>query len=223
MRHLLDGDFCSPAHRKKYHERLRRSLQQLPSVTAPPAPIAGFHLEMPAVESHGSTGPCSLGFQFNHFTQSPPKYSLQLTPLFGQTFFGPTVASAAAPPLACHRGVTLLEPALPQPNLSPLVRILALAGGSAIDSGDRLMPIGAVHTDAGAPAFPLCSPPVALVARAAQLASPKITLGTLNTWTGDHVADLRHVPLASWTRANLEPLWHAGRVAGDANAFSPAV
>src|SRR5215471_9166958 len=107
VRHLLDGDFCSPVHRKKYHERLRRSLEQLPQVMGPPAPIAGFHFEMPLADSHGTAGPCSLGFQPNHFVLLPPKYSLELSPLFGQTFFGPTADSAAAPPLACHRGVTM--------------------------------------------------------------------------------------------------------------------
>src|SRR5215471_3329122 len=147
VRHLLDGDFCSPVHRKKYHERLRRSLEQLPQVTGPPAPIGGFHFEMPPLDSHGTTGLRSLGFQNGHFHTFPPKYSVGLSPLFGQTFFGPATASAAAPPVACHRIVTMLEPLLPPPDVTPLARSFVLAAGNSVSGSDQWMPIGSAQTD----------------------------------------------------------------------------
>ena len=232
VRHLLDGDFCSPVHRKKYHERLRRSLEQLPERQGPPAPPAGFRFEMPPMDSHGTGRQRSLGFLSSRFGAFPPFYALELTPLFGQAFFGPTAVTAAKPKAGVH-SPTMLEPLTRGPNVTPLGRCWTLAGDATMAGRDRLLPVGAVHVDAGPPALPLCSPPVALVARAMQVVGPKLTLGglfgdgltgdTLSPFPNAHLGDLRHVPLASWTRANLEPILMAGRPAGAAEALPRAV
>src|SRR5689334_14990577 len=91
VRHLLDGDFCSPAHRKKYHERLRRSLENLPREEGPPGPIAGFQCEIPLADSCGLTAARYAGFQSSSPGGCGPKYSLGLAPIFGQTFLGPNL------------------------------------------------------------------------------------------------------------------------------------
>lgn len=46
FRSLVDRDFCSASHRRKYHEQIRRNLVEPPA--GPPAGIAAFHFELPA-------------------------------------------------------------------------------------------------------------------------------------------------------------------------------
>ena len=216
VRHLLDGDFCSPAHRKKYHDRLRRSLESLPSEEGPPGPVAGFQFEMPPMDSSGLHELRYAGFQSTRPGMYPPKYVVTAAPLFGQTFFGPTLATAAAPPTA--HAPAMLEPLACPPALGVLSRGWTLAAG-AVGSAHQPMMLGAVQLKPGAPPIPIYAPPAVLDRAAQALHCPKLALGVLFTdgRGGDALgpvsqataADLRRTPLASWTRTVLEAVGSA--------------
>ena len=231
VRHLLDGDFCSPVHRKKYHERLRRSLEQLPHREGPPAPTAGFCFKMPPMGSHGTGRQRSLGFLASRFGPFPPLNAQGLTPLFGQRFYGPRAATAAVPEPGVHLP-TMLEPLPGGLSVMPVGRSWTLATGTNLAIPDRLLPIGKVRVAPGPPALPLCSPPMTMASRRTQLVCPKLPPGVLfgDGCSGDtltlvsktYPGDLRDVPLASWTRANLKPILRTARAAGAAGVLPRA-
>ena len=195
VRHLLDGDFCSPAHRKKYHERLRRSLESLPGHEGPPGPVAGFRFEMPAADSSGLQALRYAGFQSTRPGPYGPRYSLELAPLVGQTFFGPNLAAGDAP-RAVHVA-TVLDPILSAPKLGILQRGWNLAGGSIAALQQPLI-LGGVILHPGAAARPVYTAPEALALGVHPVICPSLTLGALfsDMPAGDTLADLRRAPLA---------------------------
>jgi hypothetical protein len=65
LRGLFDEDFCSREHRQRFHERVRKALEDLPKTSRMPRSggIAGFQFEKPrvqepAVTRHNPSGPC---------------------------------------------------------------------------------------------------------------------------------------------------------------------
>jgi len=64
LRGLFDEDFCSRDHRQRYHERVRKALEHMPTVepTARPSAVAGFRFEKPALQENPtkSRGPVEV-------------------------------------------------------------------------------------------------------------------------------------------------------------------
>ena len=176
VRHLLDGDFCSPAHRKKYHERLRRALDQLPTVDGPPASVAEFLFAVSAKDAylHGKTRIC--GFQSNLPWPYLPHTTPELAPLNTQTFFGPNVAMA--PPGTRARSAELAGLATSEPRLKTLNTSFTAALRATIDFADRPVTL-AVNCAADAPALPMPVTPEALAARPAEMRCPKLGISTV--------------------------------------------
>jgi hypothetical protein len=132
---------------------LRRSLGELPEMTGPPAPVAGFHFNLQPADAHGRTRPYSLGLQNVYFRQVGSKHSVQASRLLGQTFISLPEVSAAVPIAASPRGATAPNPLLRPPDFAPLARSLALAGGGTMLAG-ALSPIRARYTNSRGTALP---------------------------------------------------------------------
>jgi hypothetical protein len=207
VRHLLDGDFCSPAHRKQYHDRLRRSLRQLPQAEGPPAPPAEFRLRLDPAASEPDRARAGAGLISSWPRLRLPETNLKLSPRFGQTFFGPDAAGAAAPGAAA-RSVWRLEPLAPEPRLHPLDHAWNLAARPAVATGDRFLRGHAVAIDPGNPALPISSPPEALLPRAVRMVAPRM-VGTLLT---DQAAPCRETGIRlERPAAGRLALWIAAR------------
>src|SRR5581483_2190032 len=96
------SEFCSVAHRDRYHDRLGRALDRLGAAEPPPAGIAGFRIQFPLQE-----GPQTHVSAFSQLGAANPfgraAESLRVTP--AAPLSGPharlpePVAAGAVPPL----------------------------------------------------------------------------------------------------------------------------
>jgi hypothetical protein len=104
LRGLFDEDFCGRDHRLRYHERVRRALDNLPKMAGNPRPggIAGFQFEKPRVQEpmvmrHSTTGPCERPAMpampdFSH-ASTRPSFAARTQSFFPLT---PALAKSAA-------------------------------------------------------------------------------------------------------------------------------
>jgi hypothetical protein len=176
-RHLLDGDFCGAEHRRKYHERLRRSFAQLPSLEARPAQVAGFYLHIPPVNAPlPAFSGVSLFARAEHLLLRPP--ALGLAPLFGETF----IATAEAAPATGAPGKQ--DPLNLQPLLTVTLRTGTLDARSwrtarpaapRAPAAIRVLEAQAAVAVEPVPARPV---PVPLEMTPAALAGPKLNIAT---------------------------------------------
>jgi hypothetical protein len=241
VRHLLDGDFCSPAHRKKYNERLRRALDQLPGQEGPPAPIAGFQFLMPPAGSQLQDKQRSRGFQSTLAWPCLPTLGIGLSPLFGQTFFGPHVASAAG-----AEARSWLSPLLPPATTALFLGRLDLgqlgAGwterlrtslAAGMTACRDVLPLPTVNIAAGRTLEPLTATAAPQQARTSRIACPLMATATVlaDGLVDERPAVLRRpvVPLRTFVPATMaavrasagrpggaaEPLPHPLRIATD--------
>jgi hypothetical protein len=131
FRLLRDSEFCSVAHRDRYHDRLGRALDRLGAAEPPPAGVAGFRIAFPlqdGTHSHVST--------FSPFGAGRPSpraaESLRVSPaapLSGPHASLPQPVLVAAVPQSGHLNslpVPLRFPRLVKPSAAALLSVLPL-------------------------------------------------------------------------------------------------
>ena len=99
LRLLRDDEFCTSAHRERYHTRLGKALTSIGSPEPPPAPVAGFRMPMPLQE--GNRDHAALPYNFDqpdYGTRIPRGFNVHVPGVFGSSLKKMQSASAVDRP-----------------------------------------------------------------------------------------------------------------------------
>ena len=151
FRALRGDEFCSPAHRKLYGDRLGKALGRMSELEPQPIGMAGFLLQMPLQDGNRRPAARSRELLTNaHCVSTGASAGVSITPLLG-TIVKPVVCPAALPP---ERGAITFSPA---PIPSPIRFTSYFPDRLALSSGITGGPVSAappVPSDTLAPRIP---------------------------------------------------------------------